>query len=261
MGTTRSGELRRIAQRVADSFPPEVEDVVLTGSAARGMADELSDIELLVISERLPEELPLADPQTWSPGIDGAMWYGGSFGGESVELVWWLPAYVEERVRAIAAGEIVDHARLRTAEAMVNGIPLRGERHAGWVTRLESFPPGLAARIIDDAADEWIDPVESQRTIPRAGDGLVLAQALVTTAEGILRVVFALNEEWVPGWKRLALRVEPLAVKPERLAERIDAAIRALDLQALRSLAAETLALAPPTDKTRLAHERLLEPL
>lgn len=257
----RNETLRAVAERVAESLPEQVEDVVLTGSTSRGMADELSDVELLVVSEHLPDELPLEELQTWSPGVEGAMWYGGSFEGENAELVWWTPAYVEERVRAIAAGEILDHARLRSAEAIVNGIPLRGERHAGWVARLASFPPGLAARIVDDAADEWIDSVESQRTNLRAGDALVLAQALVLAAEGILRVVFALNEEWVPGWKRLAGRVEPLEIKPERLAERIDAAIRALDLQALRSLAAETLALAPQTDKTRLALERLSEPL
>jgi hypothetical protein len=110
-------------------------------------------------------------------------------------------------------------------------------------------------------ADEWTDPVSSQRTNLRTGDALVLAQRLVEDADAILRVVFALNEEWVPGWKRLAARVEPLAVKPTRLAERIDAAIRALDLQSMRTLAAETLALAPQTDKTRLARELLQEPL
>jgi hypothetical protein len=214
-----------------------------------------------VISDSLPDELPLDDRRSWSPGIDGAMWYGGSFEDEMVEVIWWTPAYVEERVRAIAAGEIVDHARLRSAEAIVNGMPLRGERHADWTTRLARYPDGLAARIVDDVTDEWIDWVDSQRTNLRAGDALVLAEALVAAAEGILRVVFALNEEWEPGWKRLAARLEPLAVMPDRLAERIDAAIRALDLQALRLLAAETLALAPQSNKIRLARERLSEPL
>jgi predicted nucleotidyltransferase len=259
--TERKETLRALAERVTEQLPGHVEDVVLTGSTSRGSADELSDVELLVISERLPEELPLEVVQSWSPGIEGAMWYGGSVEDEKVELVWWTPAYAEERVRAIAAGEIVDHARLRTAEAIVNGIPLRGKRHAGWAARLACYPDGLAARIVDDVADEWIDPISSQRSNFRAGDALVLAQAVVGTAEGVLRIVFALNEEWVPGWKRLADRVEPLAIKPERLAERIDAAVRTLDLQAMRTLAAETLALAPQTEKTRLAHERLLEPL
>lgn len=65
------------------------------------------------------------------------------------------------RVRAIAAGELVDHARLRAAEAVVNGLPLR---------------------------------------------------------------------------------LEPLAVQPQRFAVRLDAAVRALDLAALRELVDEALA-------------------
>jgi predicted nucleotidyltransferase len=259
--TERSETLHGLAERIAKQLPGHVEDIVLTGSVARGTADELSDVELLVISDRLPEELPLEQVQTWAPGHEGATWYGGTRDGVKVELVWWTPAFVEERVRAIAAGEIVDHARLRTAEAIVNGIRLRGERHAEWTARLTRYPDGLAARIVDDVNDDWVDWVGSQRTYLRAGDALVLAQALVATAEGILRVVFALNEEWEPGWKRLANRVELLAIRPERLADRIDAAIQALDLQALRALAAETLALAPQTGKTRLARERLAEPL
>jgi hypothetical protein len=260
----RSETLRTLAVRVAEQLPGHVGDIVLTGSTARGLADELSDVELLVISGRLPEELPLEDVQSWTPGMpgtEGSMWYGGSAGGEKVELVWWTPAYVEERVRAIAAGEIVGHARLRTAEAIVNGIPLRGKRHADWTARLARYPTGLAARIVDDVADDWVDPISSQRTNLRTGDALVLAQRVVADAEGILRIVFALNEEWEPGWKRLAARVEPLVVKPERLAERIDVAVRALDLQATRTLAAETLALAPESAKTREARRFLLEPL
>ncbi|HJQ73250.1 MAG TPA: nucleotidyltransferase domain-containing protein [Gaiellaceae bacterium] len=259
--TERSATLRALAERVAAALPEHVTDVVLTGSTSRGSADDLSDVELLVISERLPDGLPLEELQTWAPGVEGATWYGGLCDGEKVELVWWAPAFAEERVRAIAAGEVVDHARLRTAEAIVNGVPLRGGRHADWVARLARYPDGLADRIVDDVADDWIDWLSSQRSNFRPGDALVLAQALVAAAEGILRVVFALNEEWEPGWKRLASRLEPLAIKPDRLAERIDAAIRALDLQALRTLAAETVALAPETDKTRLARERLLEPL
>ena len=261
MVTARSEELRALAQRVADALPPEVVEVVLTGSVSRGVADDVSDIELLVICETLPEELPLEELQSWAPGSTGAHWFGGWFEGEWIELVWWTPAYVEERVRGIAAGELVDHARLRTAEAIVNGIPLRGERHGVWVEQLSRYPDGLAARIVDDVTADWTEPVRSQRSVLREGDALMLAQRLVQDAEGILRVVFALNEAWEPGWKRLAQRVEGLAVEPERLAERIDATLRALDLQAMRALAAEALALAPETPKIREARRLLVERL
>jgi hypothetical protein len=257
----RSALLRGVAERVTAVLPGHVEDVVLTGSTSRESADDLSDVELLAISEVLPEELPLDELQTWSTGIEGAHWFGGTFESEYVELVWWTPSYVEERIAGLAAGKFGDHQRLRTAEAIVHGIPLRGERHGDWCARLETYPEGLAAAIVDDVADTWIEPIRSQTSLLRPGDSLVLAERLVEDAQRLLQAVFAVNETWEPGWKRLQSRLEPLALKPERLAEHLDTAIRSLDLQAMRALAAEALALAPQTEKTRRARELLLEPL
>jgi Nucleotidyltransferase domain len=52
-----SNELRALARRVADALPVDVvEEVVLTGSLSRGTADEVSDIEMLVVT-REPLEL------------------------------------------------------------------------------------------------------------------------------------------------------------------------------------------------------------
>ena len=48
--TARSVELRSIAQEIADALPTEVEEVVVTGSVSRGVADEISDIEMLVVT-------------------------------------------------------------------------------------------------------------------------------------------------------------------------------------------------------------------
>jgi predicted nucleotidyltransferase len=259
VATARSEELRALAVRVADALPPTVTDVVLTGSVSRGEADERSDIELLVISDEPPADLPLAELETWTPPVSGALWVGGMFEGEFVELVWWTSDHVEERVRAIAAGEAVDHLRLQTADAIRNGVALRGERHADWMTRLRAYPAGLAERIVDDAAARWAEP--PPRGVLRPGDGLALAFQVVEDVENVLRIVFALNETWEPGWKRLALRLERLPVKPERLAERIDAAVRALDLEAVRTLADEALALSPPTPQIERVRAHLAERL
>jgi len=241
--TERSAQLRELAERFAALLPDHVEDVVLTGSTSRGVADELSDIELLVVSERHAEALPLEGVDTWSPGVEGAQWFGGLFEGEFIELIWWTPAYAEERVRALAAGEIVERARIKTAEAIVNGVSLRGDAHARWTAQLATYPEGLAEKIIADAAADFRDTDAQVRSVQRPGDALALAGKAIDYAEDILRIVFALNREWEPAWKRLASRLEPLERKPERLAERIDEAVRALDLEALRELAVETLAL------------------
>jgi hypothetical protein len=170
-----------------------------------------------------------------------AHWFGAVFDRKCVELVWWTPAYVEERIAGLAAGKFVDHLPLRTAAAIADGIPLRGHRHADWCAWLTHYPEGLAAAGVEDVADTWIEPLGSQTSLLRPVDD----------AQRLLQVVFALNETWEPGWKRLPARLGPSAVKPRRPAERIDAAIRALDPQAIRMLAAEALALAPETEKTR----------
>jgi len=48
--TPRSVELRSLAQSLADALPTTVEEVVLTGSVSRGVADDVSDIEMLVVT-------------------------------------------------------------------------------------------------------------------------------------------------------------------------------------------------------------------
>src|SRR5215204_243428 len=53
--TARSVELRSIAQDVADALPATVEEVVLTGSVSRGVADDVSDVEMLVVTGDEPD--------------------------------------------------------------------------------------------------------------------------------------------------------------------------------------------------------------
>jgi hypothetical protein len=258
---TRSDELRAAAERVAAELPATATDVVLTGSTSRGLADEHSDIELLVVAGEKPESLPLDDHDTWTPPVPGAWWFGGLYESEFVELIWWTHVHADERVRAIAAGEIVDHARLRTAEAIVNGVALRGDRHAAWQAQLAEYPDGLTEKIVADASADFLDLARAYRALQRQGDAVARAARVVTDAENILRIVFALNDEWPPGWKRLQERLAPLRIQPERLHDRLDAAVRALDLGALRTLAAETLALAPQLDDVVRARQRLAEAL
>jgi hypothetical protein len=101
---------------------------------------------------------------------------------------------------------------------------------ARWKARLSDYPPGLAAARIEDAALPWggFAPA-GVLTLIRPDDRLVLAEWLVDVAKRVLIIVFALNHVWQPTTKRLAARVAPLPVKPDRLAERIDEALSERD--------------------------------
>ena len=72
---------------------------------------------------------------------------------------------------------------------------------------------------------------------------------LVESAQRVLAIAFALNRLQAPTAKRLSARVEPLALKPERLAERIEDALAEPDprraLLVMTELQLDAVRLAP----------------
>jgi hypothetical protein len=256
VATTRSEELRALAQRVVDALPEDaVVEAVLTGSVSRGMADEVSDIEMLLVTPgplELEECFALAGAaglerlDTWGAQGTPAKRVSGYREGQPLELIWWPRAFAEERIDEIFAGTVTS-----TADAIANGVSLRtsGLLEA-WQERLGAYPDELAAAQIEEAALPWggFTPA-GVLTIVRPEERLSLMEWLFDGALRVLRIVFALNRVWPPTTKRLALRVEPLAVKPDRLAERIEEALTEPDprraLRVMTELQFETVQLAP----------------
>jgi hypothetical protein len=255
MARDRTRELRALAQQIAAALPPVVEEVVLTGSVSRGVADDVSDIEMLVVTSE-PLELDECFEHARGAGLDGLDTWGpqGSetnrvFGyreGVPIELVWWSRDLAEASVDAILAGELSG-----SGDALANGVALRT---AGllehWQARLCAYPEDLAAARIEDAALTWGGYAPAGwLTLLRPGERVALIERLLDDAIRVLRIVYALNRVWEPTTKRLAARVEALPVKPERMAERLEDALTAPDpvraALVMNELQLETVELAP----------------
>jgi len=249
VATARSDELRALAQRVADALPPEVVEVVLTGSVSRGLADEFSDIEMLVVTEEqvsLEEAFALASRagleqrDSWGDPSTPTRRVFGYLDGEAVETIWWSRDLAKELF-----------ARGGSAEALANGVALRTSGLlAGWQERLADYPDALVAERVDKAAERWGGYApQALLTVIRPDCSLVRMEWLVDSAQRTLAIVYALNRAHESTAKRLAARVEPLAIKPDRLAERIEEALAEPDPRvAVRSMAElqlETVRLAP----------------
>ena len=210
-----------LAQRVADALPAEVaEEVVLTGSVSRGAADKVSDIEMLVVT-REPLELEHCFTLARAAGIDGLDTWGACDGP------------------------------VRRVSGYRAGVPLRTSGLlAAWQEQLREYPRELARARIEEAALRWGGYTPAGLlTLLRPGDRLALTEWLVDAATRVLTIIFAVNEVWEPTTKRLAARVAPLAVKPDRLAERIDEALTEPDprraLLVMTELQIDTVLLAP----------------
>jgi predicted nucleotidyltransferase len=249
MSSPRSEELRALAQRVADTFPPEVIEVVVTGSVSRGLADELSDIEMLVVTEEqlsleqafeLAAAAGLEDRDSWGDPSTPTRRVHGYVDGQSIETIWWSREFAEEHFDTPGSDQ-----------ALVHGVAVRTcgllER---WQERLAVYPDELAAERIEKAAERWggFSP-GGLLTIARPDTALARAEWLVESAQRVLAIVFALNRERQPTSKRLATNTAALAVKPERLAERIEEALAEADprtaLRLMTELQLETVHLAP----------------
>jgi predicted nucleotidyltransferase len=265
MATARSGELQVLAQRVADALPPEAIEVVLTGSVSRGVADDVSDIELLVVTRQqlsLEEALELArragleERDSWGDPSTPTRRVFGYLDGQPVETIWWSRQLAEE---LFASGG--------SAEALAGGVALRTSGLlADWQERLADYPDELVSDRVEKAAERWggFAPA-ALLTIVRPDCTLARMEWLVESAQRVLAIVFALNRAHQPTAKRLAARVEPLALKPERLAERIEEALGEADprraLTAMAELQLETVRLAPSGPNVDRARRWLAEAL
>jgi len=246
---TRNDELRALAKRLADAFPPVVAEVVLTGSVSRGVADELSDIEMLVLTEEqvsleeafaLCAEAGLTETETWGDPATATRRVHGYLDGQSIETIWWFRALAEER-----------YATTPSAEAIANGLALRG---GGWLAsaqeRLSDYPDELVTERCEQAAERWGGwTPRGILTITRDDTALARMEWLVDCAQRVLQIVFAFNRVHQPTAKRLAARVDELAIKPDRLAERIEESLAEPDprrgLLTMTELQLDTLALTP----------------
>jgi predicted nucleotidyltransferase len=255
MVTARSEDLRALARRVADAFPPEVIEVVITGSVSRGMADDVSDMEMLVVTAAelgldacfgLARAAGLERLETWAGAPPPAQRVSGYLDGEPIELIFWPLAHAEARLPHILRGESP-----ASADALTHGIAVRGgELLAGWQEQLRRVPEETATRLIEDAASRWGGYTPAALlTVARQDTALARAEWLVDAADRTLAIVYALNRVWQPSTKRLAARTAPLDVKPERLAERIEEALAERDprraLSIMTELQLDTVRLAP----------------
>jgi hypothetical protein len=253
--TARARELREVASRIVTALPAVVEEVVLTGSVSRGVADELSDIEMLfVTTERLEltdcfghiERAGLVELDTWGvQGTDVSRVFG-YYEGVPVETTWWPREFADATVAALVSGE-----PSAAAEALAGGIALRTRGLLdAWQQRLGVYPEALAAARIEAAALTWggFHPT-GFLTLARPRERLALVEYLYNDAVRVLRIVYALNRAWQPTSKRLADRVQALAVKPDRLAERIEEALTEPDplraMLVMSELQVDTVDLAP----------------
>lgn len=263
--TPESRFLQDLARRCAAPFiaNPACQAALLAGSAAEGIADRFSDIDLIVYWEAFPDAATReaargGAPVRWQIGADAdaRLIEALDVEGVEVQIAQVSIAAWEEDMAAVLERLEVDSPLQKALDGLLKGLPLHGEDRIAHWRGLAVYPDALARAMIErhlDLFPLWALPHRL------AGDDAVLwrHQLLVESAHKLLAVLAGLNRRYFSPFqfKRLAPFCAGLEIAPPRFAERIRALFaappeRAFD--ALAELVAETIDLveahAPPID-------------
>ncbi len=243
--TDASRVRRALARALVASFPSDLgREIAVTGSVARGVADDFSDVELNVWSAVMPEVVQwhgwLRGAGATDFGADlteidrtGFRWTTCRFKDIWVEIGFAQIAPFDAFVRDLAAGRFIDHERLQMGWTVRQAIPLWTKgRLANWQATLAGYPEGLAARVIASQTAVWADRhVPGVRwALAARGERMGLALRFVWDMQNLLRVLFAVNRVWDHDLKWTNESSLDLSTKPAQLSARIDAMFTLADL-------------------------------
>jgi predicted nucleotidyltransferase len=257
--TEASRYLVALAERIAAAYVAETgpRAILLTGSAAEGVSDTFSDLDLIAYYDRLPRDdrlaaarLSVGAPDANAPtGRDaGSVIEEFVLGGVEcqighVEIATW------ERDMATVLDEFTPGTHVEKAIAgLLDGAALHGnDLIAGWQLRAAAYPEGLRQATVEHYLRFFPLWLVTDRI--RARDASILHyQSLVDASLNLLGVLAGLNRLYYSTFqfKRLRRFANKMHVAPAHLADRLDGLF---DLDpaaagiALEGLVAETIAL------------------
>ncbi len=253
--TPQSEYLLRLGRTILSPYTllPNARAAMITGSAAEGVSDHYSDLDMTVYYEgELPSEETLAAIREGHGAPERAWLLGERADGNIAE------AYELDGVQAqighatIAAwendiGEVLDRWNADTPlhKAMsgtLECVAVHGEALIGrWKARIRAYPEGLARAMVEKRLA--IFPVwYVQDALDGRDATLWHFQIRVETAYALLGILAGLNRLYFTTFQLKKMRrfVEQMQVKPERLAERVEDLFQQTPATAAKSLEALT---------------------
>jgi len=230
---TETEKRRAIARRIVEQLAArtDLRASMLAGSAAEGISDEHSDLDLLNYYEELPDrhvfggvmrELGAVSIGELSPPRTEGFAATYRMEGIEVQTGAQLIASLEQRLGRIAAGD-VDWITAKIAMGLLEGVPLHGDQLVrDWQERA-CYPESLRRREVNSNLGFF--PVWSLDEHLAARDAeLFRRQMLLDGAFRVVSVLSALNRLYFTTFqfKRARTHVDRMHVKPERLADRLD---------------------------------------
>jgi hypothetical protein len=253
---------------------PNVKAVLLTGSVARGYADDKSDIDTLILYGTPPlnaefDQICSAAKQAGggliggTPGEGFAVYYYAQ--GVKCDFAHGPVELEEQRIAAMLATPGLDSINHIILSGLVDAIALHG---GAWFEPLraklrDEYPVALGEMMVEKHLSFQPRWVLEKMGVDRA-ERLFLYESYLASTENILGMLYGLNRRYHPGkLKGVAWVVDQMTIKPPELLRRLEQLFQLEPRTAvaeLYSLIEETLALVErhrPNIDTSKARDRL----
>jgi hypothetical protein len=229
--------------------------IALGGAHAKGVDDAESDVDLYVFARQV---LPVPDRDrlcqafsenireitSWSDGsgLDGEPFVQGGtdfyYQGQKVEIWFRGLEYISGVIADCQAGSIRRDLVTWTVMGFFNYCTLSDLYQmapvdepqgvlARWKTEVSAYPPAMKQQIIQEylsAAKFWPENFHYRTAITRC-DILYTTGIVQQVVHNLIQVVFALNEVYFPGEKKLEIALDHLTVKPRDFTRRVQALV------------------------------------
>jgi hypothetical protein len=257
--TEASHRLYELAVRLAQSCPPELGDeIALTGSTARGLADDDSDLELNLWSETVPS---VAVRVAWlkaagvgeievfeQPRTDNSYWIDGKLGDVLLEVGWQTYEACENNIQKMLIGDMSG----MLAYLLINACPLRTNgRLEQCQEELRGYSDKVQAMMVQSALGRWSTPdhFKPLLKLARRGERLAHTGNVLSELNAVMSLLYAINRQWEPSRKWTLSVAHELPRMPDRWRERIDDVLSAPPPESVyfcAELLLDALAFVPP---------------
>ncbi len=221
--------------------------IALAGAHAKGMADADSDLDIFVYAEEfapypvrkdIVEKISDDDQVYVSEDIDKAPW------GGSIDFTY-KSIRIETNVKKIGTvDKIIDEClrgniRIYPASWTLNGyydfihlsevdfiVPLEDDFNVihDWKQKTKEYPINLKRAIIEEfwwKSRQWIDNFHYMSAINRL-DFIYTSGIVQQTFQNVIQVLFALNEKYFPGDKKIEKQLKSLRFCPDCLKNNLE---------------------------------------
>jgi hypothetical protein len=234
--------LWRTARNIADAYIAHSDPraVLLTGSVGEGLADELSDIDLIAYYDVLPPQQSLERAHAQIGGT--ALLHNGfsatfRVDGVECEVAHFIVAEAERRLATVLDDHEADTRVHKHLMGITAGQALHGEPLIrSWQNRAADFPERLRRNMAEFYVNRQFPFWYIEGFWQKRDAHLWLHQTLVETGFNVLGALSGTNRLYFSPFqfKRLRQFVDRMAIAPPGLADRLDRVFLASEGDAMR---------------------------